>query len=114
MSDPQPCSEAELQCLRECLERVVGDLALISDHEMTIGSLETLRSGRRIVGKGSAHVSFKLGFESSTGQCHGCLLVPLPGAITVACFMMLVPTETVRAQAELDSVELVGRCPGDQ
>ena len=51
------------------------------------------------------HISFKLGIEVGGESRQGCLLLPLPEAIALAGFMMMLPNEAVsmeRHRTELD------------
>jgi hypothetical protein len=59
------------------------------------------------VGEGSIHLSFKLLFSGANGlDAEGCVLVPLPDAISLARYLMMFPESEVAVQrddTELDS-----------
>ena len=47
------------------------------------------------------HISFKLGFVAPNGdKRHGAVLVPLPDALTMSCFLLMIPDETVASRRE--------------
>jgi hypothetical protein len=92
------CTAAETELVEETLQRIARDVAMISDREFVILSVESARAVKRAVGKGQIHISFKLSFHSPDHLRYGCLLVPLPDAISVAGYLMMVPDEAVKAK----------------
>jgi len=87
------------------IRRVIDDLALVVDRELSFEILEVSRIASRKAGLGKVHISFKLGFQSASGLSYGCLLAPLPDAIALASYLMMVPDESVkqrRRQNDLD------------
>ena len=101
-----PCSEPQVQCVEEVFQRIASDLSMIADRELTLESVETEVMEKRPEGRGKIHISFRLCFQRGDDMAHGCLLVPLPDAISLACALMMVPPEVVeanRAQDTLDS-----------
>jgi hypothetical protein len=51
------------------------------------------------------HVSFRFGAEEGERLHHGALLVPLPDAITLASFLMMLPDNTVRERRQRTSLD---------
>lgn len=102
-----PGTEDDLRCVDEVLQRIASDLSMIADRniQMNADSLEVERLAERAVGAGQVHVSFKLGFQKSGASSHGCLLIPLPDAISLASYMMMVDDEGVRAKREIDTLD---------
>jgi hypothetical protein len=101
-----PCTNAQVECVEEVFQRIASDLSMIADRELTVDSIETVLMDTRPEGRGKIHISFRLGFQAGTGIEHGCLLVPLPDAISLACCLMMVPGDVVksnRSQKTLDS-----------
>lgn len=89
----------------ELYERIGSDLGMIIDHELTFEKIETSRVTERAVGADQVHISFKMAFDYAGEERHGCLLVPLPEAIAIAGYLMMVPDEEVeasRGEAELE------------
>lgn len=102
--DTHPTTDLELA--EEMLHRVASDLSMITDRTITTAAIEVSRRNRRPAGEGVIHVSFKLGVGTETRASQGCLLVPLPEAIAIASYLMMVPDEIVaakRAEVALDS-----------
>jgi len=83
------------------LKRLNADLGMILGREFGFGAPRLERATERPAGKGSIHISFKLAFRQEGGaKRHGALLVPLADAITMACFLLMIPEETVTARRE--------------
>lgn len=78
------------------MRRIVDDLALVVDRTMAFDNLAVTRVFKRQAGPKQVHISFKIGVETRSGLGHGCLLVPLPDAIALACYLMMVPDESVK------------------
>jgi hypothetical protein len=86
-------------------QRLADDLAMIVDRKIAIGEVRAERSHRRIAGAGTIHISFMLGLQQERRTSHGCILVPLPEAISLASFLMMLPDDLVEQQrgaTELD------------
>jgi hypothetical protein len=97
---------SETTLVETVFERLASDLAMIADREFVIDSVHTKVASERAAGRGTTHISFKLGFRFGGGSLHGCLLVPLPDAMSLACYLMMVPdagVESKRGEATLDS-----------
>lgn len=95
----------DVELAQGILGRVATDLSLILDHEIALEDLQVAREQQRAIGEGGVHISFKLGIQAFGRSLQGCLLVPLPMAVTLAAYMMMLPDETVaqeRQRTELD------------
>lgn len=100
------CTQPQIDCVEEIFQRIASDLSMIADRELTVDSVEAELMTQRPLGRGKIHISFRLGFQSKPGTEHGCLLIPLPDAISLACCLMMVPADMVksnRSQKTLDS-----------
>jgi len=87
------------------LTRMATDLSMIVDRELLVERVSVERTTERAAGEGNVHISFKLGLEVEGTPQQGCLLVPLPDALALAGFMMMLPDEVVareRTRTELD------------
>jgi hypothetical protein len=87
------------------LARMATDLSVIVDRDFVVEGTRVERSLQRPAGEALVHISFKLGIEVAGEARQGCLLVPLPQALTLAAFMMMLPDEAVaqeRQRTELD------------
>ena len=87
------------------LARMATDLSMIVDREFVVDGAQVERCAQRPAGDAIVHISFKLGLEVAGESRQGCLLVPLPDAIALAAFMMMLPDEAVaqeRHRTELD------------
>jgi len=79
------------------LQRIAGDLSMIADREYRLGPITTGVTETRPVGASKIHVSFRFGVAVDGTRHHGCLLVPLPDAIGLACCLMMVPDDVLVA-----------------
>lgn len=77
------------------LARMATDLSMIVDREFVVEGTRMERRTQRPAGGSLVHISFKLGIELAGESRQGCLLVPLPDAIALAAFMMMLPDEAV-------------------
>jgi hypothetical protein len=87
------------------LARMATDLSMIIDREFVVEDVRVERRTQRPAGAGGVHISFKLGIDVGGESRQGCLLVPLPEAVALAGFMMMLPNEAVsteRHRTELD------------
>ncbi|MFT4539766.1 MAG: hypothetical protein ACI841_005202 [Planctomycetota bacterium] len=99
-------AEEEVELVEETLQRIASDLSMIADRTFDLNAVKVKRGMARAVGRERVHISFKLGIKTEDGILHGCLLVPLPDAISLACYLMMVPDDGVvakRADKTLDS-----------
>jgi hypothetical protein len=97
--------QAEPEIARHVLERMSADLAMIVDREVHLEDVHAERRRARAVGYGQVHISFKLGIELGGEVHHGCLLVPLPEAVSLAAYVMMLPDDAVareRSRTDLD------------
>jgi hypothetical protein len=97
MIQPKACTDAQIECVDEIFQRIACDLSMIADRELTISEVESQVEETRPAGAGRIHISFQLGLQGSAGVQHGCLLVPLPDAISLACCLMMVPEDVMAA-----------------
>ena len=109
MGEAEPAAEAELDLdafvVEKVLRRIAEDVSLVVDRSFSIEELKATREVKRVAGKGKVHISFKLEIRQEDAVRHGCLLVPLPDAIALACYLMMVPDDAVkqrRAAKDLD------------
>src|SRR5262245_34921476 len=95
----------DAQLVGDIFERIASDLGMIIDRAVEIEGTTVERMHRRAEGRGQVHISFKLGFKSREQIEQGCVLIPLPDAITLAAYLMMLPDDEVRAlrpASELD------------
>lgn len=102
----QPVAKDPIESqVRRVLERIASDLSLLTDKPFKILASQAGRSRTKPVGAHGVHIAFKLAFEWRGQTLHGALLLPLPEAISLACFLLMLPAEAVaarRAQTQLD------------
>ncbi|MCP3917767.1 MAG: hypothetical protein GY711_19660 [bacterium] len=99
----------QAQYVEEILQRVAGDLSMITDRDLVIESVEMEKRKERPAGEGKIHVSFRIAFEIDEQVHHGCLLIPLPHAIALAGGLMMMPTEAIEEVRHLDTVDATTR-----
>lgn len=90
--------ELDRRVVESVLLRVAQDLAMITDREIEMTASAVERATQRTEGRGRIHISFKLGIQQGDVVHHGCLVVPLPEAISLAGYLMMVPDEGVKAR----------------
>lgn len=83
------------------LKRIAGDLEMMLGHTLRLGAQRLERAHTRPAGAGQVHISFKLalGSPGSPGS-YGALLVPLREALTMGCFLLMVPEDQVALRRE--------------
>ncbi len=98
-------TERESQCVEEVFQRVCGDLSMIADREMEVASVSTEIMDHRPAGKDRIHISFRLGFNQGDDVLHGCMLLPLAEAITLACSLMMIPENVIAQTRTKDTLD---------
>lgn len=99
------CTSDETRMAEETFQRLAGDLEMIADRPIQVQSVAVERAQQRATGRGSVHISFKLGFQHDGRILHGTLLMPLSEAITLGCYLMMVPDDGVKSKRSLQSVD---------
>jgi hypothetical protein len=93
--------------IQAILGRMAQDLGMLMGHDLELNGLDVSRARTRPAGKDRIHISFKLGLTQDGGaKRFGALLVPLPEAITMAGFLLMMPLESLaprRNDSALDS-----------
>ncbi|HUR29580.1 MAG TPA: hypothetical protein VM509_15430 [Planctomycetota bacterium] len=100
-----PAGEPFESQVREVLTRIAGDLATLIDHKVSLESTSAQLAASKPGGKKHVHIAFKLSFEWRGQRLYGALLVPLPEAITLACFLLTVPDEAVALKRKLTELD---------
>ncbi len=95
------------QQIDEIFQRIAGDLSMIADRELKIQKAQVQRSNVRVAGAKLVHISFKLGFQHAGQISHGSLLVPLPDAIALAAYLMMMPDDGVKSKRNLTVLDSV-------
>jgi len=94
---------SDVELIEGIFTRIGSDLEAILDHELIFEDIQTERASSRVAGEEQVHISFKLGVQRGDGWLHGSLLVPLPDAISMACFLMMAPDDVVEANRGLEA-----------
>jgi len=92
------CTERDTQCCEEVLQRVAADLSMIAARDFVLESLTAERANERAAGRDEVHISFRLSLERGGETRFGCLLVPLADAISLACYLLMIPDESVEGR----------------
>ncbi len=101
----EACTASEAQLIEEILHRIASDLSMITDRELAVNVKSVEKQNERPAGKGKVHISFRLGFEQEDAVRHGCLLIPLADAISLACYLMMVPDDGVKGKRSLKDLD---------
>ncbi len=89
----------------ELVQRVATDLSMIIEREVRVLSCDVRRAEERAAGAGVVHISLKQAYRHGERTAQGCLLVPLPDALTLAGFFLMLPNDVVEAQRALSTVD---------
>ena len=100
-----PAGEPYESQVRDVFQRIAGDLALLIDHPVKIRSSSAQRWKCKPAGTRRVHISFKLSFDLRGQMSYGALVVPLPDAITLASYLLMVPDEHVPAKRALTTLD---------
>ncbi|MEW6073434.1 MAG: hypothetical protein AB1726_12700 [Planctomycetota bacterium] len=87
----------DLEVVEGIFQRIAADLAMIIDRPFAVSETRVERANARAVGKGQVHISFKLCFKLGERTAHGCVLIPLPDAVSLAAYLMMVPDDAVKS-----------------
>ncbi len=99
------CTADEARLAEESFQRIAGDLAMIADRTIEVLSFRAERANQRAAGRSTVHISFKLGFQQNGEIVHGALLLPLAEAITLGCYLMMVPDDGVKSKRSLQTLD---------
>lgn len=91
--------------VEETFQRIAGDLGMIADRPIEVTSVTTERARARAAGRDVVHISFKLGIQCEDAIAHGALLVPLADAITLGCYLMMIPDESVKTKRAMTTLD---------
>ena len=98
-------SDIETNCVEEVIERVAGDLSMIADRELEIIEVVTEVVNERPAGMGQVHISFRLSLEAEGVTQHGCLLIPLPDAVTLAGSLMMLGDDMIADSRQREGLD---------
>ena len=100
---PPPADEAYVSAV---FRHVANDLGMILGQELSFEDERAERVSARPAGPGQVHISFKFALLGADGaERHGALLVPLPDAIAMACFLLMIPEETVTPWRQVTTID---------
>jgi len=92
------CNQLEMRQAEESIRRIAETLGMIIDKPIGVESIQVESVEQRVAGSNSIHISFKLAFQYQGKLAHGALLIPLADAITIGCYLMMMPEESVKSQ----------------
>ena len=98
-------TDTEKAMARGVAERTASDLGLIIDRELAVQEVEAERRPEKATADGVVNVAFRLEFERGPNRWEGCALFPLPEAIAIASYLMVLGDEEVaeaRGLTQLD------------
>jgi hypothetical protein len=96
-------STPEALWIEEILQRIAADLSMITDRELGLGPSRTVRAAERPAGAGAVHIAFRFGIHVADSIGHGCLLMPLPEAVSLAGYLMMLSDAEVLQRRELEA-----------
>lgn len=95
----------DTRLVEEAFRRIAGDLGMIADRPIEVGAVSVELATTRAAGRGAVHIAFKLGLQHEGRILHGALLVPLPDAITLGGYLMMLPDDGVAARRSLTRLD---------
>jgi len=96
---------SDIKLAKAVLRRIAEDLAMVIDRALPLEKIEVSRIAQRAAGRDRVHISFKLEFRHGDRVAHGCVLFPLPDAISLACYLMMVPDDAVRGHRSASDLD---------
>ncbi|MFT5051412.1 MAG: hypothetical protein ACI8QZ_002828 [Chlamydiales bacterium] len=105
MSTHEACTESESILIKGILDQLGEDLSALIDRELAFASVEGERVTERPAGKGSIHISFRLGFKTDLALQHGYLLIPLADAISLAGCLLEIPEAGITSKRSLSTLD---------
>ena len=99
-------TRSRLAFVEGLIRKIAESLVPLVDRDLHVGAITCDVATRRPAGKGCIHVSFKLGFTIDGTTSHGCVLVPLPDAIALGGYLMMMSDAVVkehRGDSDLDA-----------
>lgn len=87
MSTATPVSDEAL--LRSVVEQVRDDLGLLANRPLALTELRVERRRLRVPGSGRVHIAFRMGLERGPKSAHGCALLPLADAVSLASYLLM-------------------------
>jgi len=85
--------------------RLGEELGLVVDRPFAIEDVRVERVHAKPSAPSGVHLSFRLALESGSARRHGCLLLPLAEAISLASLLALAPEDVVRARRSLEQLD---------
>lgn len=89
----------------DILERISSDLGMIIDREFAIDRIKVSRAEKRPEGKSKIHISFRIGFRTPNSVMQGCMLIPLPDALTLSAYLMMVPDDAIKSHRNTTTLD---------
>lgn len=86
-------------------EQIARDISLLSNREVEVEGVDVERTEVRPRAEDEIHLSFKVAFLHEGDVRLGCLFVPLQEAITLACLLLLKPTEEIVKLRDQEDLE---------
>jgi len=99
------CSTTEVSMIEEILQRFASDLSMITDRDLSVQQGEVRREAQRPVGRGQIHIAFRMAIAGQAETRYGCLLLPLPEAVSLAGYLMMLPDEDVHERRERETLD---------
>jgi hypothetical protein len=96
---------AEVQLLEDIFKSLVADLGMIADRPVALQGVSVAVACERVAGPAQIHISFKLGIQEGRMIEHGAWIVPLPDAIALAGYVMMLPDDGVRSKRALATLD---------
>lgn len=84
--------------VQQCFSKLAEDLSMLLDRPLACSQVEVARARQRVAGEKAVHVAFRFGVTVDGTLRHGALLVPLPEAIAMACYLMMMADDVVAAR----------------
>ena len=101
MSTTSAEAVSDQELLERILDRVTMNLTMLLDREVKLHGVDAERATKRPAGRDQIHISARLAVRHDNELVgEGCLLFPLPEAISMACYLMMLPDSEVASWRE--------------
>ena len=105
MSETKEGKMTDLELVESIFDRLAADLGMIIDRDFKISSPSSERAFERASGRTKVHISFRLCFKTASAQARGAVLIPLPDAISLAAYLMMVPDDAVKSHRSTTTLD---------
>ena len=106
MSATGEATQSDQELIESLVQRIGADLGMIIDRSVDVHDCSVERLDHRVAGEDLIHISFRLGLRVNGLTKQGCVLLPLPEAISVAGYLMMLSEDEVAEYRGRDTLDV--------